>query len=299
MGAEERHTAEPHRLAYAALAGASILWGGSFILGKIALDEIGAATLVFWRFALAAAALLPFVRWQDVTWARRDTVLLVVCALLSGPGMFLLQFEGLDRTTASSAALLVATAPPMMAVAATLFDGERPGRMTWVAVGLAALGVVLLVGKIGPGRTLLGDAMVFVSIGIATAWTLVVRRLARRVGVMAATASQFALGTLILAPFMWALDGPPTFDLSVGVWAAVLGLGLGCTAVTFFLWNWGLLHAEAARAGVLVNLEPFVGAILGVVFLGEVLGPLAVLGGVVLLMAAFLATRPPRVRIAP
>lgn len=286
------------RLAYAALAGAGVLWGASFLLGKIALDEMGAATLVFYRFVLAAAALLPFVRWRQVSWARRDTDLLVLCAVLVGPGMFLLQFEGLDRTTASSAALLVATAPPMMAVAATLFDGERPGRLAWIAVGLAALGVLLLVGTPGPGRTLLGDGMVFVSIMIATAWTLIVRRLARRIGVVAATASQFALGAVLLVPFVWILDGTPVV-VSVGAWAAVLGLGLGCTALTFFLWNWGLLHTEAARAGVLVNLEPLVGAALGVVFLGEVLGPRSVLGGVVLLVAAFLATRPARVPTPP
>ena len=135
MGAEATRTGP----AYAALAVAAVLWGASFPLGKIALGEMGAATLVFYRFVLAAGALLPFVRWRRVTWARRDTALLILCALLVGPGMFLLQFEGLDRTTASSAALLVATAPPMMAVAATLFDGERPGRLTWIAVGLAAL----------------------------------------------------------------------------------------------------------------------------------------------------------------
>ncbi|MEM1042138.1 MAG: EamA family transporter [Bacteroidota bacterium] len=298
MGAEATRAGQ-HRRAYAALAGASVLWGASFPLGKLALGEMGAATLVFCRFVLAAAVLLPVVRWREVRWARRDTVLLVVCAVLCGPGMFLLQFEGLDRTTASSAALLVATAPPMMAVAATLFDGERPGRLTWVAVGLATLGALLLIGAPGPGRTLLGDTLVFVSMGIATAWTLVVRRLARRVGALAATAAQFALAAAVLVPFLWALDGVPSLSFSSGAWAAVLGLGLGCTALTFFLWNWGLLHAEAARAGVFVNLEPLVGAALGVAFLGEVLGPLAVAGGAVLLAAAFLATRPDRVPAAP
>jgi drug/metabolite transporter (DMT)-like permease len=61
-----------------------------------------------------------------------------------------------------------------------------------------------------------------------------------------------------------------------------------------------MLHVEAARGGVIGNLEPLIGAALGVVFLGDVLGPFSLAGGVLLLIAAVLVTRPvhPRV-IAP
>ncbi len=283
------------RFAYAALAGAGTLWGASFLFGKLALAEMGAATLVFYRFVLAAAALLPLVPWRRTAWARTDTLLALVGACMAGPLVFLLQFEGLDRTTASSAALLVATAPPMMALGGAWLDRERPGRWAWVAVGLSALGVVLLVGTPSRGRTLVGDAMVFASMVSAVSWTLLARRLARRVGVLAATAVQFGLGALVLLPFMLALDGVPAPAYSAPAysalgWTSVFVLGLGCTAVTFFLWNWALLRVEAARAGVIGNLEPLVGSVLGVVFLNESLGPYALAGAVCLLSAAVLAT---------
>ncbi len=94
------------------------------------------------------------------------------------------------------------------------------------------------------------------------------------------------------------MNGPPNLSLSTGGLAAILALGIGCTAVTFGLWNWGLLHVEAARGGVFGNLEPLVGAGLGVAFLGDVLGPFSLAGGVLLLVAAFLVTRPARVPAA-
>ena len=75
-------------------------------------------------------------------------------------------------------------------------------------------------------------------------------------------------------------------------WVAVLTLGTTCTALTFWLFTWGLVRVEAARAGVLSNVEPAVGAALGVVLLGETLGPLAVVGGALLILAALLASRP-------
>lgn len=280
------------RLAYAAIATAAVLWGASFLLGKLALAEVPPSYLILYRFVLASAVMLPFVRWSRLAWSRPTVWLVLACALVAGPLMFLVQFEGLSRTTASSAALLVAAAPPMLALAAAFFDGERPTRLAWTAIGLATVGAVLLVGRPGPGRTLLGDALVFVSMIAAVGWTLLARRLSRRIGALAATALQFAAGAVILVPIAWALEGPPPLALTGGTWASVLALGLACTAVTFGLWNWGLLHVEAARGGVLGNLEPLIGAVLGVVFLGDVLGPFSLAGGALLLAAAVLVTRP-------
>lgn len=292
MAADAASDARARRLAYAALAIAAALWGASFPLGKLALAEVSPPYLILYRFALASAVMLPFVKWRSLDWSWETVRLTVWCAVVAGPLMFLVQFEGLERTTASSAALLVATAPPMLALAASFFDGERPGRTVWLAIALSVVGAALLVGKSGPGRTLLGDGLVFVSIVAAVAWTLIVRRLARRVGALAATALQFAVGLLILGPVALAMEGPPNLDVSPGAVAAILTLGLACTAVTFGLWNWGLLRVDASRGGVFGNLEPLVGAGLGVAFLGDVLGPYALAGGVLLLAAAFLVTRP-------
>lgn len=288
------------RLAYAAIATAAVLWGASFLLGKLALAEVPPSYLILYRFVLASAVMLPFVGWKRLAWSRPTAWLVLACALVAGPLMFLVQFEGLSRTTASSAALLVAAAPPMLALAAAVFDGERPTRLAWFAIGLATVGAVLLVGRPGPGRTLLGDGLVLTSIVAAVGWTLLARRLSRRIGALAATALQFALGAVILVPIAWGLEGPPPLALTGGTWASVLALGIACTAVTFGLWNWGMLHVEAARGGVLGNLEPLIGAALGVVFLGDVLGPFSLAGGVLLLVAAVLVTRPVHPRaIAP
>ena len=287
--ASDRHT---RRLAYAALAAAAVLWGASFPLGKVALAEVAPGYLILYRFVLASALMLPFLRWRHLRWTRETVGLIALCAVVAGPFMFLVQFEGLERTTASSAALLVATAPPMLALAAAFFDGERPGPLVWSAIAVSVVGAVLLVGKSGPGRTLLGDTLVFVSIAAAVVWTLLARRLSRQIGALAATALQFALGIAIVAPLAFALDGPPNLDVSAGTLAAVLALGVACTTVTFGLWNWGLLRVEAARGGVFGNLEPLVGAALGVAFLGDVLGPTALLGGVLLVAAAILVTLP-------
>ena len=279
--------------AFGALVLAGTLWGASFPLGKVALAGIGPTWLIVLRFALASAVMLPAIRWRRLVLTQRDLALVAIGAVLAGPIVFVLQFEGLARTTASSAALLVALAPPLMAVGAALVDGERAGRTAWAAIALSTLGVALLVGSPGAGRTLAGDLMCAASIAGAVVWTLLSRRLTRRLGSLPATALQFAVALGLLVPMAVVREGalPP---LSGSVWTAVIALGLGCTAVTFWLWNWGVARVEAARAGVIANIEPVVGTALGVAFLGDVLGPWTLAGGAALLASAVLATRPDR-----
>ncbi|OZC02658.1 DMT family transporter [Rubricoccus marinus] len=290
MGARSPEAPGESRRALFAVALAAVLWGGTFVLGKVALEEITPTWLIAWRFALGAGALLPFVRWRRVRLGREEILMTLAGGAIAALVVFLLQFEGLARTTASSAALLVAVLPPLLAIAALVVDREIPSRTTWVAIGLSVVGVLLLVGRSGPGRTLLGDALCLSSMVGAVAWTLLSRRLARRIGALAATALQFTVGVPLLVGLgLW--RGGAAVPVSPEAWGAVLVLGTACTALTFWLFNWGVLRVQAARAGVLSNIEPAVGALLGVTLLGETLGPLASLGGALLIAAAVLASR--------
>ena len=85
-------------------------------------------------------------------------------------------------------------------------------------------------------------------------------------------------------------EPPPFLHLSGTAWAALAISGLFCTALTTLLWNWGIHHVPASRAGVFLNIEPALGSWLGVQLLGEHLGPYAWLGGGLILAAAITLT---------
>ncbi|HEX9951914.1 MAG TPA: DMT family transporter [Rubricoccaceae bacterium] len=283
--------------AIAALVAAGTLWGTTYIAGKIALEQTGPVWLIVFRLALASGVLLPLVPWRRIGAQVRtggvtgsDAWRVVAGALVSGYIVFVMQFEGLARTTAASASLLVAVAPPLLAIGAALVDGERASRAAWAAVALSALGVVLLVGEPGPGRSVLGDALCAASMAGAVGWTLLSRRVAHRIGALPAMAVQFALAGVLVLPWAFWREGPPP-ALSGGALAAVVWMGIACTAGTFVLFTWGVMRVEAARAGVLSNVEPVIGSALGVWLLGETLGPWALAGGALLVVAAVVAVR--------
>jgi drug/metabolite transporter (DMT)-like permease len=82
----------------------------------------------------------------------------------------------------------------------------------------------------------------------------------------------------------------PVAHVSVTAWAALAISGVLCTAATTLLWNWGIHHVPASRAGVFLNIEPALGSYLGVRLLGEHLGPFAWVGGALILAAAVTLT---------
>jgi drug/metabolite transporter (DMT)-like permease len=105
------------------------------------------------------------------------------------------------------------------------------------------------------------------------------------------TAYGLVAGTLMLALYVpFAYGPPPLHGISLKVWAALIASGLLCTAATTLLWNWGMTQVPASQAGVLLNMEPLIGSLLGVFLLSEHLGDLAWLGGGMILTAAITLT---------
>lgn len=297
---ERREARVPGRpvLGYGSCALAGTCWGTGFYFGKIALTQLNVGHMVLYRFLFACVALLLLVR--PIRFSRKDWLLVLITAFLGIPLQFMVQFYGLSLTTVSHASLMVGTMPVILAVGAAIFTRdpiERLDRKGWLALVGSAAGVVLLTmgsarhQQLAHGPSLSGDLLVIVSMFIALAWILLSRDLMRRHSPMAITVCTILIGTAMLALWVFLLDGPPPVNgITARVWIACAAGGLFCTSAATFLWNWGIHHVPASRAGVFLNLEPAIGAVLGVELLGDKLGPDAWLGGALILAAAIVLT---------
>ena len=173
------------RTAFLLLALSGCLWGTGFPLGKVALAEIGVSHMILYRLLFACLGLAPFLAFRMVRIQRKDWWMFLLTSLIGIPGVYLLQFWGLSKTTVSHAALMVGTLPMLLAVAVVIFTHERLSRVAWIAVWSSALGAVLIVWstrnsvRIG-GPTLIGDLAVLLSLFAATGWILNNKALLRR-----------------------------------------------------------------------------------------------------------------------
>jgi len=274
-----------------ALATAGSLWGTGFFFGKIALAEMPVATMVFYRLVFACAGLLPFLLFERPGFDGREWAWVLAAGVLGVPVQFLVQFKGLSLTTVSHASLMVGTLPIFLAVAAVLFSGERLHFGGWVALFASTIGAALigLSGRNSTGTShasLPGDLLVVLSIFAAIAWILISKRLMGKHSAVMVTAFVYWIGTAVLAVVVIAASGVPSTHYSTRAWVAVAEQGLLVTAATTLLWNWGLKRVPASQAGIFVNLEPLVGAVLGVSVLHEVLGRISFLGGALIIGGA-------------
>jgi drug/metabolite transporter (DMT)-like permease len=286
-----------HRtLGFLAAALASSFWGCGFFFGKIALAEMNVGAMVFYRFAFATIGLLPLLLTHRPRFNAAEWRMLLFGSFLGVPLQFILQFKGLSLTTVSHAALMVGTMPVILAVGATLFAHERLSKLGWAALTLSTTGAVLIAfggthNTTAGGPTLTGDLLVVFSLFIALGWILFNQRLMKRHNHIVVTAYGTVAGALMLALYVpFAYGPPPIHGISLKAWAALAASGLLCTATTTLLWNWGMTQVPASQAGVLLNMEPLLGSLLGVFLLNEHLGPLAWLGGAMILTAAIALT---------
>jgi drug/metabolite transporter (DMT)-like permease len=291
LGRRIAHAVGPKGLAAGALVAAALLWGTSFLLGKVALRDLAPPELVLFRFALALALLGPIAWRQAASIPRSDLLRFAVAGILMVPCSFLLQFEGLARTTAARASLIMGAAPAVMALGAALFRRERLSLLGWGAAALSTFGVALMVGGPHEAGSFLGDGLVLASLITLAGWTAFTKDLLERHSPLVVTATCMAFGTAVLLPVV-ALQGhlaPASLaamaSVGPGTWGAVVALGVGCTAVTYVLWNWGLQRVEMSTSGILVNLEPLTGSILGVALLGDPVNTGLAVGGLCILGA--------------
>jgi drug/metabolite transporter (DMT)-like permease len=289
-------------LGFAACAVASCFWGCGFFFGKIALAEMGFAHMVLYRFLFAMPALLPLLVTHRPGLSRREWGLLAVASFFGVPLQFLIQFYALSITTVSHAALMVGTMPVILAVGAAVFAHERMDVVGWMALAGSTCGAGLIALGAGShakgGATLEGDLLVVVSLLIALSWILINKELMERHSHVVVTAYGLALGTLMLMVWVPVRYGmPPVAGVSVKAWLALAGSGVLCTATTTLLWNWGMTQVPASQAGVLLNMEPLIGSVLGVFVLGERLGPSAWVGGGLILASAVTLTTRSKTRV--
>jgi drug/metabolite transporter (DMT)-like permease len=294
-------------LGYSACFVAGCLWGTGFYFSRLALNEMSVDYMVLYRILFGCLGMLPVALLSRWRFTGAELRLLLISSALGIPIACIIQFQGLARTTVSHASLMVGAMPVLLGVAATLFAHERLERIGWLALCGSTLGAALLTlggshGTAARGQpSLLGDLLVLLSLFAALAWILLSKKLmqthspsvvsAYTILLGGAMLLPWSLGPWLLSPFTHTKATPPPFaHLSLTAWLALAISGLLCTATTTLLWNWGIHHVPASRAGVFLNIEPALGSWLGVRLLGEHLGPFAWVGGGLILAAAVALT---------
>lgn len=262
----------PARHALLALAVVAV-WGSNFVVMKIALDTMPPLWLATLRFAFALLPAAFFVRRPPVPWRH-----LAAYGVLIGAGQFGLLYVAIDGHIAPGLASLVVQTQAFFTIGLAIWlTGERLRGVQWLALLLAASGLVVIVAHTDATTTLVGLLLV---VGAALAWAggNHVARASGRVDMLGYVvwSSVFAVPPLAAAA-LWFEGGPALVaavsSADIGVWAAVLWQSVGNTLFGYAAWGWLLARHPAASVAPLSLLVPVFGLASAAVWLGEPMPP--------------------------
>lgn len=280
------------RRAWALFVAVSLLWGSSFLLIKVAVDEVSPATLVLSRTLLGALVLLPLALTRG-TWGslRRSAVPLLSLAVADVAAPFLLIAWGEQRISSSLAGILLACDPIFVALLALRFDASERvhgWRLAGLAIGIVGVVVLLGLDVSGDGAALAGSGAVLLASFCFAVAALLYKRSFEDAEPIAVVFAMLAVASVLVAPA--AVASRPPVTPSPGTAAALLALGVANTGVGFALFYMLIDRAGAGRASLITYATTGVAAVLGIGILGEDFGANTALGLALILAGSWLAS---------
>ena len=264
---------------YAAAVLAILIWGATPAATETAVRGVDAAAVGMLRTIIAAIILLPLallLRLPLPTDAE-GWMALVVSSLAGFVGFTLLFTIGIEQTSTSHAALILAAAPILTGLIGFTLSQQWPRWLWWLGAGIALVGEAVLIGvrttaAATGGATLQGDLIVFASVVFVSAGYVAGGYLSAKIGTQAATAWGINIAGLALMPVLlsqfswqeWVGNGA-----NLASWLSVFYLAIFASILGYAAWYWAIEKAGVARVAPIQFAQPVVSLILAVVLFSE------------------------------
>ena len=259
------------------LVAIQVMFGGFHVVGKVVLATVPPLALATIRVGTVTPLLLALAwrvdrrlpRWRD----------LPRLALLGSLGVFanqVLFILGLERTTATNAAILMPSIPVFAVAVAAVLGIERPGPRRVGGVALAIVGALVMLRPWAletAGATAGGNALVLANCLCYGTYLVLQGPVLQRLPWRTVIAWAFLFGSLGVVP----LGTPALLALHWGavapaVWWGIAYIVLFPTLIAYALNTWAVQRSSPGMVAAFTTLQPLAAALLAWIFLGESVG---------------------------
>ena len=270
--------AEPSaRFAFLLLASVIFIWGISWPIGKIALEEIDPWTFRTLCLLIAGPSLLALAKMAGLPLAipSQERKPIILAALLNITGWFLLSAYGIAHLQAGRAAVIGSTMPLWAVIMAKFVLKERLTSERLAGLGLGLVGLTIL---IWPDIRAIGEAPFHAAfmLGAAISWAA---------GTITMKYYQWTIPTTVLTGWQFILGGipivagtllfPPAITLFQISLKAILSTAyIIIVAIIFCHWGWFkvISFLPTSVASIATLAIPILGVFSSALILGERVG---------------------------
>ena len=251
----------------------TFFWGASFPVGKHALSEVNALTLVMWRFSIAAVCLYLYTKYKhmpmpDLT--PRQWIWAVGVSIVGVGGLNLGLFTGLSQTNANNGALIMALSPLVTSLIGCVARRQFPTKGTLFSLVVCLSGVLLVLTD-GAFTTLLefefnrGDQMIFLGMLCWSLYTYLTQGISRWMPMIPYTLVGMLSGLGVISfMVLFSTNVHPVQEslvISRSVFGDLIFIGVLGTVGGYLLWISGVKQLGAANASLFFNFVPVFAAL--------------------------------------
>lgn len=296
MNPTERRSMAP----YISLFMATLLWGSSFPVMKLAFQYYHPMVVMFFRMLTGSLCFVCLARYLGPMSIRRADMGLVIVMVVCEPCLyFIFEAKALMYSTASQTGMITALLPLMIAPAAFFILKERMTQKSVAGLLISVAGAVWLslgaeVTKQAPNPPL-GNFLEFIAMACTAGYVICLKQLTNRgYSPFFLSALQAFSGTLFFFPALFFPSTAIPASIEAVPTLAIVYLGSAITLGAFGFYNYGVSKVPAGQAAVFINLIPAVAVILGILILDERLSVQQYLACAVVFAGVFLSQQPDR-----
>ncbi len=272
----------------------NLIWAGSSLCNKTALETVHPFTLITLRFG-PSCLLLFALCWSQKLLRRVDSQdwwRFIGLGVLGGPVTYGIFYSGMTGSSASEANLVIAAEPILIAVLAYFLLKERLTKVQLWGLTIGFTGLYILIMR-GITPRFEGESL---SNGIMTA-ALVFECMASIIGKaltdkypgLFVVAVEFAICIAISLPLaLWELAKYPVHSVSPAFTGSVLYLCLGCSFFAYGVWYWMLPRYDVSTMSGFLFIQPMAGPFFAYLIRHEKLSPATWTGAGLILVGVWL-----------
>lgn len=281
------------RIYYSATILALLIWSTSFISTKIAYTTFPPITLGAARFVIASGVLgiILFLKKDSTKPTLKDLAIISSSGILGITLYFTMENIGVSLTTASNAALIVASYPAITALLELMIYRIKISGFKILGIFLAMFGVYLVsyTNNSYNGQEQFVGNIILIATGVVWAlYNFITRRIVNKYPAITISFYQTVAGTVCFIPLAFIERANWQFP-TASSFTMLLYLGVLCSVVAFLLYNFGLRMLAPSTSVSLMNLVPIFGVIFSVLFLHETVCIRQLIGGVIIIAGVLLS----------
>lgn len=286
---------ENHLSAHAALALVQALFGTLPVVAKYTLVKLSPLSLVGLRVGITALILLlvQSARKRIFLQYGRDYIALAALSLFGVTLNQILFIGGLSLTKAVNTSLLAVTIPIFTLIFSTLTGNEQITRRKVLGILLSITGVVLIIDPRKASfssETTAGDILIVLNSICYAIYVSLSKKIITRNGPFRSMMWLFIFSSLVCVPLgYFSFSSMPENNVTPEIWLIVIYIAVAATAGAYLLNAFALSKVDPSIVASYIYLQPLVGLLLGVLFLGESVGLLFIMAALAIFAGLYLA----------